>query len=79
MQEYLRDRGISTSGVTFSVVKVSQVDPEWKLDRASGAGNGPAYFLLHRTGAGWSAVDYGTVFTAAQLQVDGAPADLLTP
>ena len=79
MIDYLKKKGLVTSGVTFGVVSTSKTDPNWKLDKGSKAGEQPAFFILHKGGAGWTVVDYGTSFTAAKMKADGAPGDLAPP
>lgn len=73
MVDYMKSKGIDTNGVTFSVYKVSETDPDWKIDRASRQGDPDEYFLLHRVKGEWTVVDYGRDFDP---QADGAPDDL---
>jgi len=76
MMNYLKSNSVDTNGMTFTVVTTSKTDPNWKLDKATGASQGTSYFLLHKDSTGWSIVDYGTKLTAAQLKADGAPKDI---
>jgi len=79
MSNYLKKKGVNTAGVTFSVASASKIDPNWKLDKGSKAGKQPSYFILHHVNGGWTVVDYGTGFTAARANADGAPSDLALP
>ena len=76
MQNYLKSKGIDTTGMTFTVVTTSKLDPNWKLDQSVGEGQPTTYFLFHKDAAGWTIVEVATDFTAAQLKTDGAPSDI---
>jgi hypothetical protein len=76
MMNYLKSKGVDTTGMSFSVVATSKIDPNWKLDKATGASQGTSYFLFHKDSGGWAIVDYGTNLTADQLKADGAPSDI---
>jgi len=76
MMNYLKSKGVDTTGMSFSVVATSKTDPNWKLDKATGASQGTSYFLFHKDSGGWAIVDYGTNLTADQLKADGAPSDI---
>lgn len=79
MRKFLQTKGISTSGMSFSVVSVSKADPRWKLDRGTSSGKPTLYFLLHNVTGGWAVVDYGETLTAERMSAAGAPADLPAP
>jgi IPT/TIG domain len=76
MLKWMKDQGIDTTGWTFSVVKVSNADPSWKIDQATKSGSATKYFLLHKVNNSWKVIDEGSDMTADQLQGDGAPGDL---
>jgi IPT/TIG domain len=76
MQNYLKSKGVDTTGMSFAVVTTSKVDSTWKMDQASGTSQPTAYFLFHKDASGWTIVDYAPDFTAAQLKADGAPSDI---
>ena len=76
MMNYLKSNSVDTTGMSFTVVTTSKKDPNWKVDKATGASQGTSYFLLHKDSAGWSIVDYGTKLTAEELKADGAPSDI---
>ena len=76
MTNYLKSIDVDTAGMSYSVVTESKVDPNWKLDKATGSDKTTHYFLFHKDSTGWSIVDYGTSITAAQLKADGAPSDI---
>lgn len=76
MQNYLKTKGVDTTDMSFSVVATSNIDPNWKLDIATGAGQDTSYFLFHKDSGGWTIIDYGTDLTADQLKADGAPSDI---
>jgi len=79
MTAYLKNKGIDSSAMTFSVASVSKSDAGWKVDKATESGKPTSYFLLHGINGGWNVVDYGTSLTAAKMKADGAPADLPAP
>lgn len=79
LASYLKSKGIDTSGASYSVVSTSTTDPNWKVDKETGSGTQPAYFILHDVNGSWTVVDYGTGFTAAKMKADGAPGDLSPP
>ena len=76
MQDFMKKKGVDTSGWTFSVVKQSTVDPNWKIDRADKTGQQTLYFLLKKVNSNWVVVDDGNAMTPQELQGDGAPSDL---
>lgn len=76
MVNYLKSKDVTTTEMSFSVVATSKIDPNWKLDKATGAGQDTSYFLFHKDSGGWTIVDYGTDLTADQLKADGAPSDI---
>jgi hypothetical protein len=76
MVNYFKANGVDTAVMDFSVVSTSKVDPNWKIDKATGGSQGTSYFLLHKGSGGWDIVDHGTGLTAAQLKADGAPSDI---
>ena len=77
MLDYMKKNGIDSTGYTFSVYKTSKEDPNWKIDIASKTGQSPIYFVLHKVNNNWTVVDHGNAFTAAELQADGIPSDLI--
>lgn len=78
MLDYMKKNGMDTTGYTFSVYKISNKDPNWKIDIASKTGQSPIYFVLHKVDGNWTVVDHGNAFTAAELQADGLPDDLVS-
>lgn len=76
MTEYEAKKGVDTAGMTFSVVKVSQADPKWKIDKASKPGFGSIFFLLHQENGNWVVKDDGAQLNPQELQAEGAPSDL---
>jgi hypothetical protein len=76
MVAFEQQKGMSTEGMTFSVVQISDKDPNWKIDAASKPGAAPIYFLLHNENGNWVVKDDGTALTKAELQAKGAPSDL---
>jgi hypothetical protein len=79
MTDYLKNKGIDSSGMSFSVVSVSNSDPNWKLDSGDSSSGQTKYFLLHSVNGAWTVVDYGSSFSAAQMKTDRAPNDLKPP
>jgi len=77
MLDYMKKHGIDSTGYTFSVYKTSKEDPNWKIDIASKTGQSPVYFVLHKVNGNWTVVDHGNSFSAAELQADGIPSDLI--
>ena len=76
MTDYEAKKGVSTEGMTFSVVKESTADPKWKIDKASKPGFGAIFFLLHEENGNWVVKDDGSQLTPQELQAEGAPSDL---
>ena len=76
MVTFEQQKGVSTEGMTFSVVQISNSDPNWKIDEATKTGSPPIYFLLHNENGNWVVKDDGTALTKAELQAKGAPSDL---
>lgn len=80
IQEYCKKNNIDTTGWTFSVVRVSKSDPNWKIDEGVKAGSGetPMQFLLHKVNEEWTVVaNSDSGWTADELQQNyKAPADL---
>lgn len=76
MLDFMRKKGINTSGWSFSVVKVSTADPNWKIDQATQAGKPTMFFLLKKVNNSWTVIDEGSALTPQELQGDGAPSDL---
>lgn len=76
MLDFMRKNGINTSGWSFSIVKVSTVDPNWKVDQATQQGKPTTYFLLKKVNNSWTVIDDGSALTPQELQGDGAPSDL---
>jgi len=60
MQAFEKKKGVSTTGWTYSVVKLSSVDPNWKIDSGGSANGTTTYFLLHKVNNNWTVVDAGT-------------------
>lgn len=79
MLEFLKNRKIDTGDMTFSVVATSEVNPNWKLDKAEKTDGTTYYFLFRKTADGWTLIDFGTGFTTEQMRIDGAPSDLKPP
>jgi hypothetical protein len=81
MKAYEKQKGVSTAGWTFSVVKLSAVDSNWKIDKGGKASGTTTYFLLHnvptaKVNPNWTVIDAATSFTPQKLASDGAPSDL---
>lgn len=76
MQAFEKKKGVSTDGWTFSVVKQSTQNPNWKIDQGGKPGAAPTYFLLKKVNNLWTVIDDGKALSAAELKGDGAPADL---
>lgn len=76
MIEWLSKQGKNTAGYQFSIVQVSNKDPNWKIDKASKTGESDIYFLLHLESGNWVIKDDGTALTKDQLTAKGAPDDL---
>jgi hypothetical protein len=76
MQDWMKKQDIDTTGWTFSVVKQSKIDPNWKIDDAVKTGNSTRYFLLKKVNNSWTVIDDGSSMTPQELQGDGAPSDL---
>lgn len=77
MNEYLKAMGIDSNSMYYAVVSASKTDPGWKIDKGSKSNSQVMYFLLHKVDGGWSVIAYAPELTAADLQVYGAPLDLL--
>jgi hypothetical protein len=76
MLDFMKKKGINTSGWTFNVVRQSNIDPNWKIDKADKTGAAAIYFLLKKVNGNWVVVDDGNAMTPQELQGDGAPSDL---
>ncbi|MBK5093089.1 MAG: IPT/TIG domain-containing protein [Actinobacteria bacterium] len=76
MIAFMQSKGVSTEGMTFSVVQISAKDRNWKIDEATEAGAPTIYFLLHNENGDWVVKDDGTALSKAELQAKGAPSDL---
>jgi hypothetical protein len=76
MQAFEKKKGVSTTGWTFSVVKQSTQNPNWKIDSGGLPGQPPTYFLLKKVNNNWTVIDDGKALTQQELKGDGAPADL---
>jgi len=76
MAAFEKKKGVSTAGWTYSVVKVSTANPNWKIDQGGKPGGTQTYFLLKKVNGNWVVVDDGNALTAKELQGDGAPSDL---
>jgi hypothetical protein len=76
MQAWMKKQGVDVNGWTFSVVKQSKTDPNWKIDEAVKSGNANEYFLLKKVDNNWTVIDEGAAITPQELQGDGAPGDL---
>jgi uncharacterized protein (TIGR03437 family) len=79
MTNWLKNQGIDTNGMTYTVVSTSTSDPNWKLDKATKTGGPTYYFLVNKGTKGWTIIDAGTSITTEQLKIDGAPSDLKAP
>jgi hypothetical protein len=79
MLDWMKKQGMDTTGWTFSVVKQSQVDPNWKVDEAVKTASTTRYFLLKKVNGSWTVIDDGGAISAAELQGDGTPSDLWEP
>lgn len=75
MQAFEKKKGVRTTGWTYSVVKLSSVDPNWKIDSGGTANGTTTYFLLKKVSGNWTVVDAGATLAPAQLKADGAPSD----
>jgi hypothetical protein len=73
MTAFEQNKGVSTDGMTFSVVQISEKDPNWKIDEATKAGAAPIYFLLHNENGNWVVKDDGTALSKSELQAKGTP------
>lgn len=77
MIAFEKKKGVDAGNWTFSVVKQSAQDANWKIDQGVPPGGGaPVYFLLKRVNKLWTVVDDGKALTQQELQGTGAPADL---
>ena len=76
MLDWMKKQGMDTTGWTFSVVKLSKIDPNWKIDEAVKTGTATKYFLLKKVNGNWTVIDDGSSMTPQELQGDGAPSDL---
>lgn len=76
MRIFEQKKGVSTTGWSYSVVKLSSIDPNWKIDSGGKTGGQQTYFLLKKVNGNWTVVDAGTAMTPQELQGDGAPSDL---
>jgi hypothetical protein len=76
MQAFEKKKGVSTTGWTFSVVKQSTQNPNWKIDSGGLPGQAPTYFLLKKVNNLWTVVDDGKALTQQELSGTGAPSDL---
>lgn len=79
MLEFLKNRKIDTTGMTFEVVTTSKLDPEWKLDRAVAPDGETYYFLFRKTSDGWTIKEFGTTLTRKQMRTVGCPDDVEQP
>jgi len=80
--EYCDEKGIDIPALNVSADKtVSGKDPDWEIDYAfPAAAEGEGYFfLLHKTGGGWTVITNTAKvgWTAEQLKALGAPTDLV--
>ncbi|MBU1671257.1 MAG: IPT/TIG domain-containing protein [Actinobacteria bacterium] len=75
MAAFMKKNGTDPTGYSYSVVKLSTVDPNWKIDRAD-KGQKTTYFLLKKVNGVWTVVDDGSALTPDELKGDGAPSDL---
>jgi hypothetical protein len=71
-----QNKGVSMEDYTFSVVQISDEDPNWKIDQATKPGAPPIYFLLHFENASWVVKDDGNAINRTGLEAAGAPDDL---
>lgn len=81
MQSYEKKKNVSTVGWTYGVVKLSGLNPKWKIDQGGKTKGTQTYFLLQnnptaKVDPNWSVIDAATSFTPQKLATDGAPADL---
>ena len=76
MQTFEQKKKVNTTGWSYSVVKLSTMDPNWKIDQGGKAGGQQTYFLLKKVNGNWTVVDAGTAMTPQEIQGDGAPSDL---
>lgn len=76
MIAFEKKNGVNASNWTFSVVKQSTQDPNWKIDQGVPPGGTPTYFLLKKVNNLWTVIDDGKALTAQELKGDGAPSDL---
>lgn len=79
MLEFLKNRKIDTTDVKFEVVSTSELDPEWKLDRAVAPDGTVYYFLFRKTADGWTIKEYGTSLTEERMRTVGSPGDIKAP
>lgn len=79
IQAFCKKNNIDTTGWTYSVVKLSSSDPNWKIDAGQKAGTDetPMQFLLHNEKDEWTVVANSEVgWTAEALANYKAPEDL---
>lgn len=81
MQAYMKNKNVNTTDWTFSVVKLSSLNPNWKIDQGGKPKGTVTYFLLQnaptaRANPNWTVVDSSTSYTPQRLGSLGAPADL---
>ena len=76
MQAFEKKKGVNTTGWTYSVVKQSTQNPNWKIDQGGLPSQPPTYFLLKKVNNVWTVVDDGKALTQQELSGTGAPADL---
>lgn len=74
--EFEKKKGKDVSGMTFSIVQISEKDPNWKVDAAYMPGQPTIYFLLHKENGNWVVKDDGASLTKKELAANGAPGDL---
>jgi hypothetical protein len=79
MVNWLKQNGLDPTGWNYTVVNISEKDPNWKIDKASKAGQADKYFLFHRDAKGnWLIVSTGAAPTKAALPSSSAPSDVWT-
>lgn len=76
MIEYMKQHGKDLTGMTFSIVQISEKDPNWKIDVAKQPGKSNVYFLLHNENGNWVIKDTGNALSGKELAAKGAPSDL---
>jgi hypothetical protein len=76
MLDYMKKNNIDTGGWIFSVVQVSEKDPDWKIDKASKSGQQSMYFLLYKDNGVWVVKDEGSALNRDEIKAKGAPSDL---